>query len=306
MTQYIFRRLMWIVLSLVWVSLLTFGLVLAGPGDPAQALVGARASGVSIEHLRRQYGLDQPIHVQYVKYMRNVLRGDLGYSYYFKRPVTETLLAKLPATALLAVAIVVVAIAIGIPAGTLAAMRSSSVADRGIMLVGLLWLSLPSFLMGLLLIYVFAFRLRWFPIGGYGSLWHLVLPTLSVALPWSAWYATILRASILEVKSNDYVRTGYSKGLSRQHVTLRHILPNALLPVVTMTSMDLAALLTGIALVEYIFSWPGIGWQALQAAQTKDLPVIMGSVFFGALMIGLGNLVGDLLTAWLDPRVRLS
>jgi peptide/nickel transport system permease protein len=174
------------------------------------------------------------------------------------------------------------------------------------MFLGLLWISLPTFLLGLLLIYVFAFKLRWFPIGGYGTLRHLVLPTLSVALPWSAWYAIILRSNMLDAKGSDYVRTGYAKGLSQQVVTLRHILPNAVLPVVTMASMDLAGLLTGIALVEYIFSWPGIGWQALQAARTKDIPVIMGSVFFGALMIGLGNLLADVINAWLDPRVRLD
>ena len=306
MGAYIIRRLIWIALTLLWVSVLTFILVLAGPGDPAQALAGGRAMGASIDQIRQQYGLDQPIYVQYFKYMRNVLQGDFGYSFYFKRPVMEALLQKLPATATLAVSIIVVSVAVGISMGIVTAMRNNSGVDRLITIFGLLSLSLPTFLLGLLLIYVFAFKFGWFPIGGHGTLRHLVLPTLSVALPWSAWYAIILRSNMLDARSNDYVRTGFAKGLAERSVTLRHILPNAVLPVVTMASMDLAGLLTGIALVEYIFSWPGIGWQALQAALRKDLPVIMGSVFFGALMIGLGNLLADLITARLDPRVRLE
>src|SRR4051794_33377559 len=145
MARFILRRLLWIVLTMVWVSVLTFVMVLAGPGDPAEALVGPKAMGVSIEQVRKQYGLDQPIYVQYVTYMRNVLRGDLGYSYYFRRPVSEAMLEKLPATAMLAVSIILVAIAIGIPAGCIAALRSNRIADQGIMFVGLLWISLPTF-----------------------------------------------------------------------------------------------------------------------------------------------------------------
>ena len=306
MGPYIIRRLMWLALILFWVSVLTFVLVLAAPGDPAQALAGNRAMGASIELLRQQYGLDQPIHVQYLKYMRNVAQGDFGYSFYFKRPVRDAIFEKLPATATLAAAIILTSIALGIPMGIVGAMRSNSLVDRALMLFGLLSISLPTFFLGLLLIYVFAFRLGLFPIGGYGTLRHLILPTLSVALPWSAWYATILRSNMLDAKTTDYVRTGYAKGLGDRQVTLRHMLPNAILPVVTMASMDLAGLLTGIALVEIVFSWPGLGWQALQAAQRKDLPLIMGSVFFGAAMIGLGNLLADLVNARLDPRVSLD
>lgn len=306
MLQYLIRRLMWMVITLVGISVITFIIIFAGPSDPARGLVGDRAQGVSIEHVRAYYGLDQPIHVQYINYMTRLLQGDLGDSYYFRRPVTEALLSRLPATALLGGSIIVVAMLLGIPLGVLAALRNGSVLDRGLMIGQLLSISLPTFFLGLLLIYFFGFQLRWFPIGGYGTLQHLILPTLAVAVPWSAWYGIFLRSSMLEVISADYVRTARAKGLAGRIVAMRHMLRNAIIPVITMIGMDLASLLTGIALVEYIFNWPGIGWQAVQAAQRLDIPMVMGSVLLGALMIGVANLLVDLLYTWLDPRVRLS
>jgi peptide/nickel transport system permease protein len=306
MLRYIIQRLAWTVIVLIGVSALTFLLVFAMPGDPAQALVGGRASKDSIEQVRRQYGLDQPIQIRYLSYMGRLLRGDLGDSFYFRQPVSQALLARFPATAQLAGAIILVAVVIGIPLGVVGALRSNTPIDRGLMIGELLAISMPSFFFGLLLLYLFAFQLKLLPVGGYGSLKQLILPTLSVALPWSGWYAIILRSNMLEAISTDYVRTAYAKGLSQRSAALRHMLPNAILPVVTMVGMDLAGLLTGIALVEYIFNWPGIGWQTLQAAQRLDVPMIMGSVLFGALIISLSNLIIDLLYTVLDPRVRLK
>lgn len=304
--QYIIRRLLWTVITLLGISLITFILIFAGPTDPARALTGDRAQGVSIEHVREQYGLDQPLHRQYLTYMTRLLRGDMGDSFYFRRPVSEALMERLPATGLLAGSIILVAMLIGIPLGALAALRHGSLLDRGLMVVQLLSISLPTFFLGLLLIYLFAFRLDWLPVGGYGSWRHLILPTLAVAVPWSAWYAIFLRSSMLDVLSADYVRTAHAKGLGAQVVAARHILRNALIPVITMIGMDLASLLTGIALVEYIFNWPGIGWQTLQAAQRLDVPLIMGSVLLAALMIGMVNLLVDLLYGLLDPRVQMK
>jgi peptide/nickel transport system permease protein len=237
--------------------------------------------------------------------MGRLLRGDLGDSFYFRQPVAQALLARFPATATLAVAIILVAIVIGIPLGAIGALKSNTALDRGLMIIQLLAISMPSFFFGLLLIYLFAFQFKLLPVGGYGSWRHLILPTLSVALPWSGWYAIVLRSNMLDAISTDYVRTAYAKGLSQRSAALRHMLPNAILPVVTMVGLDMAGLLTGIALVEYIFNWPGIGWQTLQAAQRLDVPMIMGSVLFGALIIGLANLVVDLLYTLLDPQVRL-
>ena len=304
--QYLLRRLLWTLITILGVTVLTFLLVFAGPTDPARALVGEKATGVSIEHLRQQYGLDQPLYVQFLTYLSRLVRGDLGDSYYFRKPVVEALLGRLPATALLAFSIMLVGCLIGIPLGVITALRQGSLLDRATMVVGLIAISLPTFFVGLLLLYFFAFQLKWFPVGGYGTLRHLVLPTLAVAIPWGAWYAILLRSNMVETIAADYVRTAYAKGLNPRVVAVRHMLRNALLPVVTIMGIDMASLLTGIVLVESVFSWPGIGMQTLQAAQHLDVPLIMGSVLFGAVLIGLANLLVDIIYTWLDPRIQLE
>jgi peptide/nickel transport system permease protein len=306
MLPYILRRLLWIVITLWGVSVLTFGMLFAGPTDAAQALSGARAQAASVELLRKQLGLDRPIHEQYLTYLGNLVRGDLGDSYYFDRPVTDALRERFPATAQLALTIFVLAVALGVPLGIVSALRRGGVIDSVLMVAGLLAISVPSFLFGLLLLYAFAFRIKLFPVGGYGSPAHVILPALTVALPWAAWYGIVLRSNLLDTMALDFARTAQAKGLGPWTIAWRHLLPNALLSVVTMLGMDLAGLLTGLALVEYIYSWPGIGWQALQAAQRFDVPMIMGSVLFGALLIGLANLIVDLVYGWLDPRVRMT
>lgn len=304
MIQYIARRLLWIAGTLLFISVITFTLVLSAPGDPARALAGSRADEVVLNQVRVQYGLDQPIHVQYLRYMARLLSGDLGYSYAYNRPVVEELSDKLRPTALLAFSIIITALLIGIPLGVFTAQQSRSRIGQAVNIIGLMTISIPAFVFGLLLIYVMAYSLRWFPIGGYGSFNHLILPTLTVAIPWSVWYANILRTNLLNLTHSEFVRTAYAKGLEMRAVTFRHMLPNALAPVVTMVSMDLAALLTGLAIVEYVFNWPGVGWMAVRAALSRDIPVVMASVLLGGVFIGLGNLVADLLVARLDPRVR--
>lgn len=306
MTSYIARRLLWMLVTMFLVSLVTFAVIFAGPVDPARALVGGRSQAATIEAVRSMYGLDDPVPVQYLRYMRGLLRGDLGRSFYFHRPVFAALIEKVPATAQLALFTVLVIIVIGVPAGCICAAMANSLVDRAVMILGLVAISLPTFFIGVLLMYAFGFRLRWLPTGGYGEVRHFVLPALSVGVPWSAWYATMLRSNMLDAISADYVRTANAKGLRRLVVIVRHVLPNAILPVLTMLGMDTAALLTGIALVEYVFSWPGIGWQTVQAAQNYDVPLIMGSVLLGALLMQLANLVVDIAYGWLDPRVRLG
>ncbi|BCX03476.1 MAG: glutathione ABC transporter permease [Candidatus Roseilinea sp.] len=306
MIQYLVRRVLWILITLFCVSVITFTLVLSAPGDPARALAGSRADELVLNQIREQYGLDQPIYIQYARYMQRLLGGDLGYSYAYNRPVAEELSEKLRPTALLAFSIIAVALLIGIPLGVFTAQRSQSKIGQAVNILGLTTISIPAFVFGLLLIYVLGYSLRWFPIGGYGTINHLVLPTLTVAIPWSVWYANILRTNLLSLTHIDFVRTAHAKGLQKWAVTFRHMLPNALVPVVTMVSMDLAALLTGLAIVEYVFNWPGVGWMAVRAALSRDIPVVMAAVLLGGLFIGLGNLVADLLVARLDPRVRLD
>jgi peptide/nickel transport system permease protein len=306
MVGYVLRRLLWIGITLWGVSLLTFALLFAGPKDAAQALSGGRAAAGSVEALRQRLGLDRPVHEQYLTYLGNLLRGDLGDSFYFGSPVADALREGFPATLQLALTIFVLSVAFGVPLGVISAMRRGGLLDRSLMVTGLVAISIPSFLFGIVLLYVFAFRLKLFPVGGYGTPAHLVLPALTVALPWAAWYGIVLRSNMLDAVTLDFARTAEAKGLNPWVVAWRHLLPNALLSVVTMLGMDLAGLLTGLALVEYIFGWPGIGWQALKAAQRFDVPMIMGSVLFGALLIGLANLAVDLLYGGLDPRVRIT
>lgn len=309
MLRFILRRLLWIVMTLVVASLLTFSLIFA-VGDPAVMLTPTRPGQAPkpqlVALIRKQYGLDQPIHIQYVRYMGNLLRGNLGDSYYFRRPVTQLLSEKFPVTACLAGLIMLTALGLGIPLGMLAAARRNTFLDRSILIVSSVLISVPTIFLAILLIYFFAYRIRLFPIGGTGSLQHWVLPTFSVALPMAVGYALFLRTSMLNALTADYVRTAQSKGVARRWIHVRHVLPNALIPVVTLASLDMAGLLTGVVVVEQIFGIPGLGQTVFKAVQNRDVPVVMGAVFFGAILIGTGNLLADLAVARLDPRIRLG
>ncbi len=291
------------------VSVVSFVLVFV-TGDPAVMMTptkpGQQPDPALVETIRQQYGLDQPIPVQYVRYMGRLLQGDLGESYYFRRPVLELLTDKFPTTATLAALIMVTALLIGIPLGVIAAVRRNSLVDRAILFYSTVMISVPSFFLALVLIFFLSYQLRWFPLGGTGSLRHYVLPVISVALPTSVGYAIFLRTNMLNALSAEYARAARSKGLSRSKVNYKHVLPNALIPVVNLASLDMAYLLTGIVLIEQVFNIPGIGLQVLQAVRVRDVPVVMGSVFFGAILIGIGNLVADIITARLDPRIRLG
>ena len=309
MMRYLLRRLLWVAITLGVVSLLTFVLVFA-TSDPALMLTPTRPGQMPnpklVALIRQQYGLDQPLYRQYLSYMGNLLRGNLGDSYYFRRPVTALLAEKLPTTAFMAGLIMLTALAIGIPLGVLAAIRRNTLIDRSILIVATILISTPTILLAVLLIYFLAYRLPLFPLSGTGSIRHWVLPTLSVALPIGVGYAIFLRTTMLGALAADYVRTAQSKGLAGRWIHLRHVLPNALIPVVTLASLDMAGLLTGVVWVEQIFSIPGLGQTVFKAVQNRDVPVVMGAVFFGALLIGLGNLLADLAAAWLDPRIRLE
>lgn len=309
MMRYLLRRLLWVAITLAVVSLLTFVLIFA-TGDPALMLTPTRPGQLPnpklVALIRQQYGLDQPIYRQYLAYMGNLLRGNLGDSYYFHRPVTALMAEKLPITALMAGLIMATALAIGIPLGIVAAVRRNTFIDRSILIVATVLISAPTIFLAILLIYFFAYRFPVFPLSGTGSPGHWVLPTLSVALPIGLGYALFLRTSILSVLSADYVRTAQSKGVAVGWIHFRHVLPNALIPVVTLASLDMAGLLTGVVLVEQIFSIPGLGQTVFKAVQNRDVPVVMGAVFFGAILIGVGNLIADLAAARLDPRIRLG
>ncbi len=306
MTVYTLRRVVWIFLVMFIAITFTFFLIYIIPADPAAQVAGPTAGTREIENIRRALALDQPIHVQYFNYLGNLLHGDLGRSWMFRRPVAEAILGALPASATLALAAGLIELLVGAVVGTVSAVFRYSWVDRVSMTFVLIALALPSFWFGLILLYVFGFVFPIFPLGGYGGLQHLVLPALAVGIPYSAWYARVLRSSIREILTDDYVQTARAKGLREFSVMMRHVMPNALIPVVTMWGMDLGRFIGGLTLVEVIFGWPGLGWQAVQAAKNLDVPVVMGTVLLVSAVMSIMNLLVDVAYGWLDPRVRLS
>jgi peptide/nickel transport system permease protein len=269
-------------------------------------MAGPRASLETVQQIRQDLGLNDPAPLQYLHYMGRVVRGDLGTSWMFSRPVGQSIMERLPATLLLAIAATIAEVLIGLPIGLAAALHHGSWQDRALMMPILIGVCAPSFWIGLLLLYTFAFQLPIFPLGGYGTPMHLVLPALTVGLLGGPWYARMLRSSVLDVLGMDYVRTARAKGLRHQVVVGRHVLRNALAPIVTMAGMDFGRRLGGLLVVETVFGWPGIGTLLLTAINELDVPVIMGAVLVGAAFTVLINLMVDLLYVTLDPRVRYA
>ena len=305
MLRYLARRLAASVLILIGVSVVTFGLTFLIPADPVRMIAGRSASPATVESIRHQLGLDRPIPVQYATYVGKLVRGDLGRSYVQKAEVTKLIQSRLPATLLLMAGAIFFELLIGLPAGMLAATRRGKRIDRGVMILSFAGISTPQFVVGLLLLYVFAYLLGWFPLSGYGSLSHLILPALTLGLAGGGWYSRMMRSSMVEVLRHDYIRTARAKGLSERNVVLVHAFRNAILPVVAMIGLDVGIFMSGAVVVESVYGWPGIGQLAWLAIQRVDIPIIMGVTLVAAVAIVIGNLVADLLAPMIDPRVRL-
>ncbi|MDR7523404.1 MAG: ABC transporter permease [Armatimonadota bacterium] len=297
-------RLAGIVL-LVWVvATVTFLLMFAVPQDPGAAIAGPQATPDVTENVRKVLGLDQPLYMQYGRYLWRLLQGDLGRSYVYGRSVNELLLSHLGPSVQLALACVVAEAAIGLPVGVLSAVRQGSAFDRIAMVGTLVTLGLPHFWIGLFLLYLVGARLGWLPLGGYGGVRHVILPALAVGIAYAGWYARVIRSTLLDVLARDYVRTARSKGLSERRVVITHALRNALIPVVTMWGLDLANFASGLVVIEAVFGWPGIGAQMVEAVLRFDVPLAMGTVLVAAVIVGIVNLVLDLIYPLLDPRLR--
>ncbi len=305
MTRYLVRRLIEAVGVLFGISVITFVMVLVIPGDPARMYAGPRAPEETVERIREQWGLNDPIPVQYVRYLMRALQGDFGRSLRDNREVLPAVLDRLPATLQLAVAGVVVELLLGIPLGILAATRPGSWADALATTGALVGISIPPFVLGLALLYFLGYLIPIFPLGGYGTPVHLILPAITLGLSGGAWYARLLRNTLLDELGNDYVRTARAKGVRELGVLFRHALRNALLPVVTLAGLDLAYLLGGVVLIEAVFGWPGMGQQAYRAIREQNLPMVMGTVLFAAVCVVFINLSMDFLYVALDPRIRL-
>ena len=303
MTVYVVRRLLLGAGVVVGVSLVTFILAYLVPADPARVYAGSNATAQTVADIREQLGLNRPLPVQYLDYAGRVLHGDFGMSYKLQTPVLAAIMSRFPYSVALAAAGIAVELLLGIPIGILAAVRPRSWIDRASMGLAMLGVSAPQFWLGLVLLFTLGYVWPIFPLGLAQGPSSIVLPAVTVGLSGGVWYARLLRSSMLETLGTDYVRTGRAKGLAGHAVVLRHALPNAITPIVTQLGLDMAYFLGGIVVVESVFGWPGVGQLAYQAIQNDDIPLIMGTVLFAALLIVLVNIVTDVLYAFLNPRI---
>lgn len=305
MAGYLFRRILQAALILLGVSFITFVLLYVLPADPVRQIAGRSATQQTVENIRQQLGLDQPLLVQYGRYLAGFVQGDLGRSYLQRTEVSTLIVSRLPASLLLMAGGILCELLIGLTLGVIAALYRGRPLDQGLMVTSFVAVSAPQFVVGLLLLYVFAVQLGWFPIGGYGTLSHLVLPAVTLGIMGSGWYSRMMRSSMIEVLRQDYIRTARAKGLTRGRILFRHALPNAILPIIAMIGIDIGIFMGGIVVVESVFGWPGIGQLAWQAIQRVDIPIIMGVTMVSAGFIVLGNLLADIVTPFIDPRIKM-
>lgn len=306
MIRYISLRLL-LALPALWVIVtLVFLLAHIVPGDPVQQMLGEGARAEDLQQLRHALGLDQPVAKQYAHYLAGVLRGDLGQSFRFQEPVARVVLSHYPATLELAIVALLVCAAIGIPAGMLAAERRGTSTDRAIGVFTLFGLSVPNFALGPVLILVFSVILGWLPVSGRGGPEHLVLPAVTLGAALAAILTRMVRTSVIEELSSDYVRTARAKGLSDSAVLFRHAFRNALIPILTILGLQFGTLLAGTIVTETIFSWPGIGRLAVQAIAARDYPLLQGCILLIAVSYVAVNLLTDLVYALVDPRVSFE
>ena len=317
---YILRRILQAVPIVVGIVVLSFTLLHLAPGDPAMVFVGESGGATEevLKAVRAEFGLDQSIPAQLWIYLQKMLSGDLGYSYFRNAPVLELILEKLPATALLILTAMFLAVTVGVLTGVVVAQRPTSLGSSIVTVLSLFGFAMPVFWLGIMMILAFSLYLPLFPgygmatVGAGGSLWgevkdiasHLVLPAFSLGIIYIAQYSRLSRASMLEVIGSDYVRTARAKGLSERMVIYKHALRNAILPVMTVIGMQLGHLLAGAVLVETVFTWPGMGRLMFEGILRRDYPLIMGILIFSSILVIIANLVTDLLYGVLDPRIR--
>ena len=300
------KRLVQSVLILFGVAAITFVLLYALPADPARMLAGRSATAQTVENIRRELGLDQPLPVQFTQYVGGLVQGDLGRSYAQKTEVVTLIAARLPATLTLMAAGIFLEVLLGVVLGSIAALNRGGLLDRTVMMSAFVGVSAPQFVVALLLLYVFAATLGWFPMSGYGTAAHVVLPAATLGLLGAGWYARMVRSAMIDVLNQDYIRTARAKGLPGARVILRHVLPNAILPIIAMIGIDIGQFMGGVVVVEAVYGWPGIGQLAWQAIQQVDIPIIMGVTLTSALAIVIGNLLADLIAPVIDPRIRTA
>lgn len=307
--RYVLKRVAMLIPLIIGITLVTFVLMNVIPGDATIGLMDPKRGQLdpeAAERLRERWGLNDPPYLQYFKFLRNSVRGDLGFSFRFNQPVTRVILERIPATLQLGAAALALAIIIAVPAGIICAVRQGGFIDTSIMALCVTGVSMPVFWLGLLLMYLFAVRLRLLPAAGFGTPAFFILPTLTLALSAVAMLSRITRSSMLEVLRQDYIRTARSKGLSEWIVICKHALRNALIPMVTVIGVQAGWLLTGAVITENVFGWPGVGRLLVDSIGQRDLPVVQGCVLIMVAVFAVVNLVVDILYIYIDPRIRLG
>ena len=305
MINFLLKRIAYAFLILIGITFITFILTYIIPADPVRMLAGRSATPETVESIRQQLGLDKPLIIQYLNYLYNLLQGDLGRSYVQKTQVTELIMSRLPATLLLMVGAIFFELLIGLTVGIISSVKRGTNLDKILTTISFVGISAPQFVVGLILLYLFAYKLDFLPLGGYGTISHLILPALTLGITGGGWYGRMTRSSMIDVLRQDYIRTAKAKGASNSRIVLIHALRNAILPIIAMIGLDIGIFMSGAVVVESVFGWPGIGQLAWQAIQRLDIPIIVGVTIVAATFIILGNLIADIASAISDPKIRI-
>lgn len=304
MGAYIRRRLLQSIVVVWGVSVLVFFLLRLAPGDPVSLLLAETATPAQMEAVREKWGLNEPIIVQYMVFLGRALQGDLGDSLFFQQPAMKVLLERMPATLQLSGMALLISLSVAIPIGMLSALKRDTVWDYLGTGLAMLGQAIPPYWLGIMLILVFSVGLGWFPTSGRGTIWHLVLPAITLGSVLMALVTRLVRSGMLDVLGEDYIRTARAKGLGERRVIISHALRNILIPLVTVVGLQLGALFGGAVITESIFAWPGVGRLALQAINARDYPLVQASVLFISVVYVFLNLAVDIIYVYLDPRIR--
>lgn len=304
MSKYIIKRILSLIPVIIGVILIVFLILNIAPGDPVRLILGDQATPVQVELLRAEMGLNEPLLIQYAKYIVNLVQGDMGISYRTKAPVAEEIFARFPYTIVLALVSMVVSIALAIPLGIVAAVKQNTAVDNISMIIALIGVSMPMFWLSLLLILVFSLNLGWFPVSGAQSIKSVVLPAVALGFMNMALTARTTRSSMLETIRQDYIRTALSKGVPYKTVIKKHAFKNALIPTITVCGLQVGNLLGGAVLAETVFAWPGVGRLMVQSISGRDTPMVLGCIIVFTVSISVVNLLVDLLYGFVDPRIK--
>lgn len=304
MQKYILRRMLIMVVIVIGVTVITFLIMQLSPGDPVELMAGPRVTPERIEALKARFGLDKPIYIQYFYWLSRIIQGDFGTSIVTGQPAGMLIYGRVPYTLVLTTAAMSISLLVGIPLGVMSAIRQYSVLDYISTGAAFFWLSMPGFWLGLMLMLIFGLYLGWLPISGYRGLSSLVLPAVTLGLPQIASILRLTRSDLLEVIREDYITAVRAKGMRERIVLYRHALRNAIIPVVMITFLSIPWLIGGAVVIETVFAWPGMGRLLYKAIVGKDFPIVQGIIFIIAILTVLSNLAGDILAAYLDPRIR--